>query len=268
MILRPKTLEELSSQLTRLPEEKRRVIITVGRHPNEGTIRIAQRHHLEWQEHGAVVIQLPKEWTPHYFWRQMDKTIISKIKPTRLGIRGKTASLLMRTKTKQKIAHETLAHVEKQANEIPSDSFIANHLYDVGFRVPVLSFHAGGQIVSPHRMKNYVDLTPGSAVALADDIRFSKNAHYEPAKNELVIEYGSHATYPKSEKTKQLVNRINWLFNNRNLLVDRPSFGQISEDYLQLYGSMSKQGLTEFTRDHSQEFNKLLLHLAKYGLKK
>ena len=73
MIIKPKTLAELENKLRALPESKRKVVITVGRHPNEGTIRIAQKEHVAWEKHGAVVIQLPKEWTPHHFWTSFIK---------------------------------------------------------------------------------------------------------------------------------------------------------------------------------------------------
>ena len=76
------SLEKLAERLRAIPEEKRKVLVLVGRHPNEGTINIARRHHGDWEKHGAVVVQIPGKWTPHGFWNQAMKEKLSETEVT------------------------------------------------------------------------------------------------------------------------------------------------------------------------------------------
>lgn len=66
-------ISDLVEKLKLVPKEKRKVIILVGRHRNEGTHLLARKHHGEWEEHGAVVVQIPSKWTPNVFWRRIKK---------------------------------------------------------------------------------------------------------------------------------------------------------------------------------------------------
>ncbi|MBI5036703.1 hypothetical protein HZC09_05160, partial [Candidatus Micrarchaeota archaeon] len=69
MLVKFKTLKELRKKLTAIPEEKRKVIVLVGRHLNEGTYQIAVKHHDAWEKEGAVAVQIPPGWTPQGFWQ-------------------------------------------------------------------------------------------------------------------------------------------------------------------------------------------------------
>jgi len=68
-LLEPRNEKEIVSKLRELPEEKRRVVVLVGRHPGEGSTRIAQKNHREWEKLGAAAVKLPKSMTPDAFWR-------------------------------------------------------------------------------------------------------------------------------------------------------------------------------------------------------
>lgn len=85
MIIRPKNLEDMRKQLSALPESSRRVVVLVGRHPNEGGPNIAKRHHEEWEKHGAVVVHIPPQWTPHGLWWN---TVLKATRDQSLFIRG------------------------------------------------------------------------------------------------------------------------------------------------------------------------------------
>ncbi len=110
-----KTLEGLEEKLRAVPEEKRKVIVLVGRHPNEGTINIANRHHESWEKHGAVVVRIPGEWTQHFAWKLgMDK-------------------------------NWSLQQIKRFYDTKPDDVEVARVLFS-GLKVPVVNFHASGSI--------------------------------------------------------------------------------------------------------------------------
>ncbi len=101
----------MAQMLREVPAKKRKVIVLVGRHPNEGTINIAQRHHSDWEKHGAVVVRIPGRWTPHAIWQN--------------AARGK----------------ETIMRASR--NEVkPSDKDVISFLLRRGFKVPVVNFHS------------------------------------------------------------------------------------------------------------------------------
>ncbi len=124
MILKPRNREELVGLVKALPEEKRKVIVLVGRHPNEGTINIAVRHHKEWEEHGAIVVRIPAQWTPHGFWRQVQKA----------GERAKTTEDWRREKIRLK----------QQMYETPDDSDVTATFIAEGIMAPIVNFHGTG----------------------------------------------------------------------------------------------------------------------------
>ncbi|MFH1100189.1 MAG: hypothetical protein V1722_04885 [Candidatus Micrarchaeota archaeon] len=101
-------MEEL---LRAVPEAKRKVIVFVGRHPNEGTINIALHHHESWEKHSAVVVRIPARWTPHWLWKTAEKRKLSKEVVKRL--------------------HAT----------VPVDAQVTEFLASKGFNVPVVHFH-------------------------------------------------------------------------------------------------------------------------------
>ncbi|MFH0713372.1 MAG: hypothetical protein V1722_02310 [Candidatus Micrarchaeota archaeon] len=111
MILRPRNLKHMEELLRQVPEAKRKVIVFVGRHPNEGTINIALHHHEKWEKHGAVVVRIPARWTPHWLWKTAEKRKLSKEVVKRL-----------------------------HAN-VPDDSQVTDFLKSKGFTAPVVHFH-------------------------------------------------------------------------------------------------------------------------------
>ncbi|MFH1257726.1 MAG: hypothetical protein ABIG96_06885 [Candidatus Micrarchaeota archaeon] len=112
MLLRPENIEDMVAQLRRVPKIDRRVIILVGRHLNEGTLKIAQSQHDEWQKRGAVTVVIPPKWTPTWLYYQARK---EKLDPHQLA---------------------------KRIRAIPTDDQVLKKIYDSGFKVPVINFHS------------------------------------------------------------------------------------------------------------------------------
>ncbi len=121
MILKPKNKKQLVEQVKRLPPRKRRVVVLVGRHPNEGSINIGNRYNEEWAQHGAVVVRIPPQWTPHYFWKKEEK----KKQPIESAIR----KALLR------------------ARRIPEDTDLIQELKKNGVNSPVVNLH--GHVGTP-----------------------------------------------------------------------------------------------------------------------
>lgn len=129
MILRPKTLSEmpklLRSAQAKLAAQGNELksIVMVGRHDAEATDRVAlskeanngarQALHKSWEEHGAVVIQIPHAWTPENFWYKVRKGQIPQDK------------------------------IKQDAQKIPHDHEIVDYLNQNGFaHLPFVNFHA------------------------------------------------------------------------------------------------------------------------------
>jgi len=68
-LLQPKNEEQIIAKLAELPEEKRRVVILVGKHPGEGSTQAAKKLHRAWEKLGATAVKIPESMTPHGFWR-------------------------------------------------------------------------------------------------------------------------------------------------------------------------------------------------------
>lgn len=68
------TLPETLEQIAKIPTEKRRIIVYVGVHPNEGTDRLVKGHATEWMEkYGVLVVSQPMQETPHGIWDRHKK---------------------------------------------------------------------------------------------------------------------------------------------------------------------------------------------------
>ncbi len=115
-------MREMARQLKALPAQKRRAVVLVGRHLNEGTINIAARHHNEWEEHGVVAIQIPAKWTPHGFWIDMGKRNLK------------------------------VNEHEKFLEAVPHDTDITKQLHRIGIKVPIIAFH--GTPVTSEELRN------------------------------------------------------------------------------------------------------------------
>lgn len=261
MILKPKTLEEMHAQLSTLPEEQRRVIVTVGRHPNEGTLNLALHHHKSWEQHGAIVVQIPPTWTPHGSY----KKILNDVMKRKSLPRQIYEKLYLRFKKQptKKITEELNAEIKKLAH-IPGDSEITEYLDENGIKVPVVHFHSTmrgpqhgtGLTISVSRwgskIHRVVNLTPSTKMYLI-------NFPLHPA--DVLVEYSCAGKVPKSGKS------LKFFANTK-----RSGHGQVNASYLpggDEVGSsvITKKAIVDFEKEHANTFNMLLAHLSKTGLK-
>ncbi|MFH0971141.1 MAG: hypothetical protein V1835_01090 [Candidatus Micrarchaeota archaeon] len=111
MIIRPSNVPEMIRMIREVPEEKRRVLCLVQRHANERTYDIAYKEHEKWGKEGALVVKLPRKYTPE-------------------GI----ALAAFR----KKMSHSGL---EAHLKTIPSDNELAQILWKGGITSPVINFH-------------------------------------------------------------------------------------------------------------------------------
>ncbi len=126
MLLKPKNKSEFAQQVLALPPEKRRVVVFGGRHLNEDSRNLAVRHHEEWEKHGAVTVLIPAAWTPHGFWRDMERKAKEK---------GKPVEAIWRT-------------VNRKARAIPYDEDLMDLLQKHQIYVPIINLH-GATASSP-----------------------------------------------------------------------------------------------------------------------
>ncbi len=122
MILKPRNMEELIKHVQDLPAKQRKVIVLVGRHPNEGTNNLAVRYHKEWEKEGTVVVRIPPQWTPHGFWKQVEDS-------------------RKRLPQKEWVEQER-DRLEKQLAETPDDGQVIAALKANRIRSPVVNFHS------------------------------------------------------------------------------------------------------------------------------
>lgn len=226
MILKPKSLEEMQSTLRALPKEKRKVIVLVGRHPNEGTTNIAVHHHKEWEKHGAVAVRIPAEWTPHGFWHRVERENLSKEQAQRLF------------------------------ESTPTDFEIIKTLSQSRFEVPVVNFH-GTAIMDKQDAHHLVKGTK-LEYQIAPD---SKLVHplfqktYSPhGQNEVVVEFFFKGARGDKKRADALLKRM--IITNMY---------QLGQNYLG-HGGITREALDSFSRDHSASFETVLKHLARTGL--
>ncbi len=158
MILKPRNLREMDLMLREVPAEKRKVIVLVGRHPNEGTINIAQRHHGDWEKHSAVVVRIPGKWTPHAIWQKAARR------------------------------EESLREASLRADDAPTDIDIAKFLLKKGFSVPVVNFHASPDQRSMFRERQAMQYMLAKSSKIHEHRLFMKHALARPT-NELVVEF-------------------------------------------------------------------------------
>ena len=256
MILRPKTLEEMP-KLLRKAEAKLvahgkqlKSIIMVGRHDSEATDRIAlsyenhesgkRRLHKAWEEHGAVVIHIPHNWTPEGFWGKVrrEKIPVEKIQET--------------------------------ARKIPHDHDIINYLNQNGFsHLPFVNFHATQSAIKNLPVKSHglgtLRYLPGSKINRLE--YFEPNNPKAPL-NALTVEWDIYL----KEKLKRNVNT-----QQEKQLQGLPVHGQLSQHYLTTQHPRAGYESIKKFQDYrtkntsvtlSESFKQTLAHLAKTGLKK
>ncbi len=242
MILKPKTLPEMVEQLKKLPREKTRVIILVGRHPNEGTINLAVHHHEDWARHGAVTIRIPPAWTPHGFWHSQD------------------------------LSSEDKNKVEEEVRKIPTDSEIITHLSENGFNVPIVNFHSTPlPTLSEQDLKLVFRAIPkGKATSLTlmfhPRTRLPKGPPMESfgtvydgldvPLNELLIEWKFHSRGANTQKAMQYVPLVHDIY----------SFRQDLSPYYLGAGKPRRESILQFKKEHGEKFLPLIKFLAENGL--
>lgn len=239
-----KTLPELKTKLVQIPPEGRKAIVLVGRHPNEGTVAIANRHHSEWEKHGAVVVHLPREWTPHFLYKHYRKTF-------------------------------SVTEFERLARRIPSDDDVAKFLAKQGFAVPVVTFHGAptggwdgridyltGQL---HGFLPHLSKIPEHEV-------FSIHAAYKhQPPNLLVLEHFFQGTSPSRTQARVLAT-VHRTFGRDRFASDvfypllPRDRGQISDTYLGHYLA-TKRDVDYFSANLNMKFQAVLAHLVANGLK-
>ncbi|MFH0713266.1 MAG: hypothetical protein V1722_02010 [Candidatus Micrarchaeota archaeon] len=228
MILRPKSLREMEAQLRQVPAEKRKVIVLVGRHPNEGSTNIAARHHGDWEKEGAVVIRIPGEWTPHYAAKRA----------IQLGVLKKIRSIV---------------------RDIPTDIKVSGFL-EKRFDVPVVTFH--GSCASEVGESEFYHQ---AAYVLPVRSRIFEHQFFEANEelssrrrwrpNQVIVEYYFKG---KPKETPVDLKRAPEL---------RASKRQLSPDYLNR-ARVTCEDLEAFANGHNNKiFEIVLAHLSKTGLK-
>lgn len=249
MILRPQSLEEMHAQLVAIPENKRRVLILVGRHLNEGTDLIAEDHHKKWERRGGVVVKIPEAWTPQVAWKPMLEKL-GKIKAEWKPYNGGPQIIL----ESSNVDPELLVHA-RNVLEIPHDRQVIEFLINKGINVPVINFHSSPVWSEPH-LKWFTSekskLSPHPKFESYSDLHIPEDIRVHP--NEVNLEY-----YCKGKENESTVRlQIGALQNH-------PEFPyattQLGVDYL-VHSSLSSTDRKQFANNHLHEFNSILKHLA------
>jgi|GEM_PF-5812873 len=70
--IREATLAQTLEKLKGIEKSKRKIIVYVGVHPNEGTDILSEKYATEWAEkYGATIVCQPTEETPHAIWAKL-----------------------------------------------------------------------------------------------------------------------------------------------------------------------------------------------------
>lgn len=232
MILKPRNLKQMAGALRRLVPDQRKVIVLVGRHPNEGTDIIAKRHHGDWEKHGAVVVQFPRHWTPHGFWHSAMRRKLS------------------------------LAEVKRRYDKIPQRHLIAT--LEEEFKVPFVNFH-GTPLFDPsvHGCKQpFVEFQASSAMNLKPHTLIAEGGSLIHP-NEVLVEF-----YFKGKKKRAYVKALKYA---DRLSLEEPESDELPPDYeasYLLHKWIDRKALELFSRKHAPKFEKVIAHLANTGLKR
>ncbi len=250
-------LEHLVEKLRALPEDKRKVIVLVGRHRNEGTHLIARRHHKEWEEHGAVVIQIPTKWTPHVFWNRVFQ-----------GKAGKLSEAYSKLSEISDYKHETerianTALIETHLDNIsdlakraaPSDFDIADQL--AVFNVPIVNFHA-----TPYIKRSELRFLHGRVSNIPFLPTHSIHTDYSiTSPNMLAVEYDYYGALKKRKPHFPHSAQVNYE------IIERALGGQLDQNYMRK-PIITTKALEDFKKTHNTKFISLIQALAKEELRK
>ncbi len=242
VILKPKNLREMNRQLRALPAEKRKVIVLVGRHPNEGTTNIAVRHHEEWEKHGAVVVRIPGKWTPQYIWHHAGRSKLSLDEAARL--QGKAST----------------------------DWKVMKFLRERQFDVPFVNFHATPLNIELHKIGKIEYFVHPFASRIYEHQNFMPAYSLPVDQNEVVVEFYFNGKSP-SHRALSIWEQIQSLPLGSLRKPFHPSLGFTSKTLGLNSGYLNKKAITNadlavFSEHGAVEFNDVLKHLAKTGLKK
>ena len=264
MIIEPASLQDMEKRLRAIPSEKRRLIITVGRHPNEGTARIANQEHEYWERYGAAVVQIPRHWTPHGFWTQVVQNY-RDYWPVDFDRLGAWNGFVHRFDTSPQ--KEKLLRVLKR---IPDDLKLVSFLSRRGFDVPVINFHGMPAYFEPHydpitseQLSSHpqfiiIQSKHGSRIPRHEKIRFEmeENKTGITHENALTVELGFHGKKP--ELSADLRNLSGRLASEIS--------AQLVPSYLNTFEDYADSDLLKQYAKHRGDFESLLAHLSKAGL--
>jgi len=68
-----RSFDRVIGKVLEVPREKRKIVITVGIHPHEGTHRLIAPYEAQLAKKGVLVVLHPAELTPHAIWRRHEK---------------------------------------------------------------------------------------------------------------------------------------------------------------------------------------------------
>ncbi len=239
MLLRPRNKKELVGQISALPARKRRVVVLIGRHPNEGTINIGVHNHKQWEKHGAVTVWLPPHWTPQGFWHRVKRRPLS---------------------------NRALDSARRTAKQLPGDEKLVT-MIGQSIGAPVINFH-GTDAKTPSLNVYYHSKAPQWLVkALQRATRRSNKDVVLQAPHrrksdpdhplEVLVE-NYYAARKAGEKTRQRRKQKNAFLNRLFRIENR----QLDADYL-TYPGITRQGLSSFRKRFSRRLDIIIRELAQ-----
>ncbi len=252
MLLKPRNLEEFVGQLKALPEEKRKVVVLVGRHPNEGTINIAVRHHKEWEEHGAVAVRIPGDWTPHGAWHKAFKLLKEKKLKKKPDDLAKLFAVPIDTTLVDALGENFPVFVNLHGSTFGSMSpSNLTHLLDVGFTTRAPDFIKTAASVS-HDERISITETPYHLLQSYSGEPRVQNHH-------IIVEFVYRAPYRRlqSKKARQIA-RIQKAMIRQSIRTP----GQLNSKYLE-GRFITREALDAFSKNFHPWFNNFLKKLAK-----
>lgn len=209
-------------------------------------------------KHGAVVVIIPRKYTPHGAWRNAQRRFGPK--------EGESES--------QRFAAQ-LRHIRQK---VPSDQRIIQHFTESGFHVPVVNFH------STFRFAPEEDRNSGGDLGFFRSNNIPLHPYFEKAipsiplhPNELLVAYMyTHGEEPKYKPifTNTYRNRMTAIRGkkiriNRIDVICNPIKGpsQMHGDYLS-DKLLTSKSIDAFSKKHAEDFARVLKYLSQEGLRK
>ncbi len=244
-----RTLSELAKKLRAIPEEKRKVIVLVGRHLNEGSYHIAVNHHEAWEKNGAVAVQIPPAWTPQGFWHSARKLQLD--------------------------AEE----IVKKIGELQTDADVLTFLEREGFDVPVVNLHCTpidlNKRWNADRIRDIVERRQ-LVFYVAGKSKIPCSAVFFKGNEELTHPHEVLAEFVFPEKTRDGKGAHDFAKQfslppevraYQEFLVNERKLAEIRHTYLSA-PNLTRDALNHFNAAHARLFDQVLYFLAANGLKK